>query len=434
MKMMKNYFQFKNVSKFNFLQNNTCINYNYPSFTTIKSSQFNFSNINRSENNHMYVNKSSIYKLSSFGFASVKRYKPEKPGDSHKSQKGIYFFKRNTKGYDKSFSMKHTLRKFKVNSNRIQLNSSILNKKIYTYVSARALRTIKKYGGLDNYILKAPNKIINDSLFTKHLRDVLKNETINSCSEEAQYRTVQTSGIKNSTAKKRKAKYLKKQVIPSIYYPPEALKNDLSTFLYPTSKFITRLEQMEIDEISKEIEITTDYNKKNELTKKLLVLQKDDTDDHINDLVELQPIKNDLIRKHLKTLDIDAKIHYLELLKESEGFTQNSLKERYVHFSDNQPEIQLMLQELEIEKQNKSKTLLNKSVVENRIMDGSIFEGQLSTYDPYSEPQGREERYETNVKRKIKKVERKDNEILKKKKRYANDISMPDLSKIHYDN
>lgn len=426
MKTLRNFFNFNNLK-------NGIINHAFPlnNIKQIKKFEmFSFSKVSM----NMFSSNNGFYKSLNSKFASIQKYKPEKPGDSHKSQKGIFLYKRNTKGYYKSFSMKHTLRKFKVNSNRVLLHSKILNKNLYIHVSARAYRTIKLYGGLDSFIQKAPKKIINDSLFSKHLKNVLKDENINNCSKESKYRVVAASGIKNTTAKRKKAKYLKKEILPSVYYPPEALKNDLSTFKYPRSKFISRLEQLEIDEISKEIEITTDYSKKQELTKKLLVLQKDETAEMIDDLLELQPIKNNLIRKYIKSLDIDAKIHYLELLKISEGYIQNTLKEKYVHFSDDQPEIQLMLQELEIEKQNKSKALLNKAVVENRNTDGSVFEGQLTTFDPYAGRLGRDTLYETNFKRKMKKVERKDNEITKKKTKYANDISFPDLTKIHYDN
>mgnify|MGYP000982949499 CR=1 FL=1 len=52
------------------------------------------------------------------------------------------------------------------------LHSHILKKNLYINCSNTALRTIKKYGSLDNYILNANEKLV-DSAYGRYLKNIL---------------------------------------------------------------------------------------------------------------------------------------------------------------------------------------------------------------------------------------------------------------------
>ena len=76
---------------------------------------------------------------------------------SNRSRRGLYDGKDIRSGNNVSFSNKRTKRKFKPNVFRKRLYSEILDEMIQFHVTTSALRTIDKYGGLDNYLLKNKN-------------------------------------------------------------------------------------------------------------------------------------------------------------------------------------------------------------------------------------------------------------------------------------
>jgi large subunit ribosomal protein L28 len=53
--------------------------------------------------------------------------------------------------------MKKTRRRWNPNVQYKKLYSEVLDEMIKFHVTASALRSIDKYGGLDNYLLKSPN-------------------------------------------------------------------------------------------------------------------------------------------------------------------------------------------------------------------------------------------------------------------------------------
>jgi len=79
---------------------------------------------------------------------------------SNRSRRGLYDGVDIRFGNRVSFSEKKTRRKFKPNVFKKRLYSEILDEMIRFHVTAKALRTIDKYGGLDNYLLH--NKHIKD--------------------------------------------------------------------------------------------------------------------------------------------------------------------------------------------------------------------------------------------------------------------------------
>ena len=72
---------------------------------------------------------------------------------SNRSRRGLFDGKDIRSGNNVSFSMKKTKRKFKPNCFHKRLYSEVLDEMITFEVTASALRSIDKAGGLDNYLL-----------------------------------------------------------------------------------------------------------------------------------------------------------------------------------------------------------------------------------------------------------------------------------------
>jgi len=76
---------------------------------------------------------------------------------SNRSRRGLYDGKDIRSGNNLSFSMKATKRKFKPNVFKKKVFSEILDDMIPFHLTASALRSIDKAGGLDNYLLNSPH-------------------------------------------------------------------------------------------------------------------------------------------------------------------------------------------------------------------------------------------------------------------------------------
>eukprot|EP00924_Labyrinthula_sp_SR-Ha-C_P002125 maker-scaffold_19-snap-gene-1.5-mRNA-1 protein AED:0.00 eAED:0.00 QI:150/1/1/1/1/1/2/1090/102 len=83
--------------------------------------------------------------------------------------RGIFMGKKTGFGNNVSFSERKSRRTFKPNVQTKTLYSEILDERFKINVTTRALKTIRKYDGLDNFLLKKPN-LIKDSLFAQNLR------------------------------------------------------------------------------------------------------------------------------------------------------------------------------------------------------------------------------------------------------------------------
>ena len=66
-----------------------------------------------------------------------------------------------------SFSMKKTKRKFKPNVLKKKVYSEILDEMIPFHITTSALRTIDKFGGLDNYLLRSRHVTEGEGLRAK---------------------------------------------------------------------------------------------------------------------------------------------------------------------------------------------------------------------------------------------------------------------------
>ncbi len=249
-------------------------------------------------------------------------------------------------------------------------------------MSTHALRTMRKYGSLDNYILLS-NESMLESQFGRYLRSVLKHK------------------LKNPDFSPRKLPFTSKPIfkwkrreeheyreVPSIYLPPEARRMDNSPAYFPPEYFETRIEKEKRLELERKLENETDPVKKDELKKEL------NLDKHVNklqnEMLALMPVRHKLVRDtFVKYKDrTNAKLHLLQILEKSENYSKLILGEKYKHYSEDYPEVQLILQQTEQDKMKKNKVLA-KMYKEYNFELGDVTE-QINKYDPFKQKSGKE--------------------------------------------
>jgi hypothetical protein len=130
----------------------------------------------------------------------------------------------------------------------------------------------------------------------------------------------------------------------------------VSDFYYDISKFESRVEKEKKEEILKSLEYEVDPQKRNVLKDQLDSIQDKGTVPIKQQVMDAQPLRHKIIRDtlvHLKNKH-EAKLHYLSLLQESEDYCKSIIgEENYKHFSEDYPEVQLILQQTEQEKLTK---------------------------------------------------------------------------------
>lgn len=314
------------------------------------------------------------------------RFTSDSPRDPHRSQRGIWHLKRYQAGMMKCFSMKHTRRTFKVNAVISPLRSKILGQKFYFRISSKARRTIKLYGGLDNYILKSRHEIIQDSKLAIYLKQLMTNKDILSMSRQSLAHNMKMISLPGERKPKRinnNSKIRRYNRVPSVFYPGILKRMDMSKYLIPPDKLISRVEKAEIDRLYDELEVTTDNNHRFDLRKKISELKKENSTEIIEQYKSFEPTRHAHIRNEFMRLkdNFKAKLKYIESLKESENVAKIALGENYKHYSEDYPEVQLMLQQTQIKKQKK---IMQKADNSNRyIRDLGELVDKDDTFDPY---------------------------------------------------
>jgi ribosomal protein L28 len=241
------------------------------------------------------------------------------------------------------------LRKFKVSANVKELHSDILDRDLFINCSNTAYRTIKKYGSLDNYILHAKETLI-DSAFGRYLKAILKYKLKN---PDWQPRKLMFAQPPKYNFKRPKAHEYRD--IPSIYIPPQAKRLDLSEMFYPDEHFETRNERLKREQLENQLENETDPLKREEIRKKLNLEQY--MEKYQNEMLTLMPDRHRLIQQLLVRFKDRpaAKFRFLKTLENSENYTKKILGEKYKHFSEDYPEVQLILQKTELDKMKKNR-------------------------------------------------------------------------------
>lgn len=241
------------------------------------------------------------------------------------------------------------MRKFKVSANNKMLHSNILKKDLYINCSNKALRTIKKYGSLDNYILHAKEKLI-DSAYGRYLKNILLYKIKNP--EWEPRKLVHDRPPKYQYRRRKTHNY---RDIPSIYIPPEAKRLDLTDMFYSEEHFETRNERIVREDLENQLENETDPIKRDEIRKSLGYAKYEEK--FQREMLTLMPDRHKLIQEMLLRFKDRpaAKFRFLKTLESSENYTKKILGDKYKHFSEDYPEVQLILQKTELDKMKKNK-------------------------------------------------------------------------------
>jgi hypothetical protein len=317
------------------------------------------------------------------------------------------------------------LRSFKVNTFTKRLYSNILDKTFYINVSSTAFRTIRKYGSLDNYLLLSNEKLL-DSMFGRWLRAVLNYKLKN---PDFYPRKLPFTSKPRFRWKTRQDHEYKDQ--PSIFLPLEVRRTDISQSYYPPEFFETRVEKEKRIDLERKLENEIDPSKKEDI-KKEMNLEKH-FKDHQDQMLSLLPYRHKLIRdSFVKFRDrTNAKLHMIEILEKSENYAKLILGEKYRHYSEDYPEVQLILQQTEQEKLKKNK-FLGKMYQEYPYEMGTYSETDVGkTFDPFKQKSGqyysiektaktltdeKERGKKKDIKLKRKKVEKRRDEMRERQK------------------
>lgn len=308
-----------------------------------------------------------------------------------------------------------------MNTRTARLYSHILDKTFWLDCSTTAIRTINKYGGIDKYLLNSTPKLIATSQFAQYLKEILKRKLKD---KTFNIRYLPFTRKPKFEHKKRDAHEVRN--IPSIYIPPEAKRTDLSEMFYPQEFFETRAEKDKRLEIERKLEQETDPLKRDELKKEL------HPERHVrkvrDELHTLQDFRHQLIRNQLVRLKDrpTAKSHFLKSIEQSENYTKLVLNEEYKHFSEDYPEVQLILQQTEQDKFKNDK-MTGKMYKEYSYDFGESYEDstktqESKTFEPFDNKLGKTwatpkkrqnaKRMEIEAMRKLKK-EKKMNQIIR---------------------
>lgn len=342
------------------------------------------------------INPLSQFKRSQFYLISKQSYNRKVPrfgssrGDTpNRSQAGIWAGKRHDTGYQKSFSMKHHKRFFKVNTKNVPMYSQRLRRTFHLNVSMHALKTIKFYGGLDNYLLKSSYRQIKDSQMALFLRRILMDRELRKMSPEAFELNLKALHLPYTAprkAKRQKSKQLQRG-IPSIQYPTETLRTDLSEFIYPEERFVSRVERRRTEEYKRELEETRDPHRREELRAKLE--NTDRAERFKQEMLKLEPIRHSDIRNHLVRLKNTWKrrIEFVTRLRDEENNIKAVLGEDYRHFSEDYPEVQLILQNTELQRLKKENSQFNQFRSQEYNLFEDIYEKD-GGFDPFARKSG----------------------------------------------
>jgi large subunit ribosomal protein L28 len=92
------------------------------------------------------------------------------PQPLNRARRGLYGGKRVLTGNNVSFSKRRTKRRWNPNVQTKRYQSDLLQEQLKIKVTTTVMRTIKKYGSLDNYILNMSDKKLYDSDFGLRLK------------------------------------------------------------------------------------------------------------------------------------------------------------------------------------------------------------------------------------------------------------------------
>lgn len=305
------------------------------------------------------------------------------PSNPQRSQKGLWHLKRHNKTFSNCFSEKKSVKTQHVNVLRNKFYSKVLKRELFIPMTTKARRTIIKYGSLDNYIYKCSSKVIRDSTYARMLKKLITNKNIKNQSQESL--DLNMKALKLPYMKKRKmvkTVYSNYHQIPSIYVPPISRRIDISDRYYTPEQLLTRVEKTRIAEINRDLEIITDPDKRAELRSELKQLNREDHNINFTLFKEVEAQRHLEIRNTFMKMKTNFKkrLRYIEDLRISENEVKKATGAYYKHYSEDYPEVQLMLQKTELQRIRSSD---RDKIFQKTDRDLGEFDGVDLQHDPF---------------------------------------------------
>lgn len=298
-------------------------------------------------------------------------FKTDNNAYSRMSQKGLYHGKTHGPKFRVCFSDKRHRFTQKPNVFNKRFQSEILGIEIRLPTSTTALRTIRKVGGFDNYILNTRKSKMNSKI-GMYIRDLMIKK-LNDPDFEVPYIPFQAKLKKRA---RRRPKYLEN--MPTVYIPAHMKQNeDFTKWHDKTPDEMTRDEIADFEAMMKDPDVNLHKDKEWKKKQPEYIKCKEE-------MYKLQPLRHDIIRKYwsLNKNNEEARTQILQLAEESEEFPKYMLEEDYIHFREAIPEIDIFLQDIERKKRLEIRDKKMNDMEEihlrigNKLADFNPFEGR----------------------------------------------------------
>lgn len=236
---------------------------------------------------------------------NIHRYK-------RKSQMSLFQGKEDTSGNTYCYSDKHKRHRIKVNAHPKVYESQLLGRQLRIYTSTNAMRTIRKYGGFDNYILLMPERRMK-SIYGEYLRELMLRKLadpefqVNEVLKEPRF----------EVELKRKGKRIhrfRRILNKHIWIPPEMRHQDLSHLFEPPEAEIPLRDRKKYEELKYKIFNKEDINFDDDFVKRIKAEYENEPEPGPEFLEEIASAKNRIF----KTRALRKK--YEDHMKEAKSF------------------------------------------------------------------------------------------------------------------
>lgn len=254
---------------------------------------------------------------SDFGDRSFIKLHIKRPLHKHsvRSQTGLFHGKEAKSGNRYCFSDKRFRRKVKVNSHKKEYFSDLLGAKLDILVSTKAMRTIKKYGSLDNYILLTKEHNLK-SIYGEYLREMMLRKLNDPNFVVKDFLCDPHHAVHMKKKGKKYTKYAHK-FSKFIWHPPEIRHTDLSHSVERPEELIPLKDRKKYEEIKQKLLNKEDINFDDDYVKQLRTERE-------QDMVGSEALKKEAeanYKKAFPTRNLRRKYEeYLKEAKESSKF------------------------------------------------------------------------------------------------------------------
>lgn len=234
---------------------------------------------------------------------------------SVRSQTGLFHGKEAKSANRYCFSDKRFRRKVKVNSHKKEFHSDLLGADLDILVSTKALRTIKKYGGLDNYVLLTKECKMK-SVYGEYLREMMLRKLNDPLFHVNDFLSDPVHRVHLKKKGKKYNKYAHK-FSKFIWYPPEIRHTDMSHMMERSEDMIPLKDRQKYEEIKTKLQNKEDINFDDDYVKQLRAEREED----LKGLERFKAVAEENYKKGVPTRNLRRKYEqYLKDSRESNKF------------------------------------------------------------------------------------------------------------------